>query len=234
MITADWRNNLDHWPVPFAGVPLEAQKAALIIIDMQRYWTDRRGPIGQLLGQRYPDMFEYFYGRLTRVVIPSLAIALNGFRDHGLPVVHITTGALRADGKDLSPHLQRRRARAAGTSGEFHLLQNGSDWYDVAPELAPKPGEIVLHKTSRSAFNSTGIEQVLRNMGVAHVVVGGLASNACVELTASDAADRGFETFLVEDGCATFVADAHSAAMKNFHRVFGTVLTVDELRARMP
>jgi nicotinamidase-related amidase len=35
-------------------------------------------------------------------------------------------------------------------------------------------------------------------------VVGGLATNGCVDLTARDAADLGYETFVLEDGCVTF------------------------------
>jgi biuret amidohydrolase len=103
----------------------------------------------------------------------------------------------------------------------------------VAAELTPGPNELVVNKTSRSAFSSTGIDQLLRNMGLSQVLVTGLASNGCVDLTAKDAADRGYETFLLEDACATFGEEAHTPVLQAFQEVFGTVLSTDEVMQRV-
>ena len=48
---------------------------------------------------------------------------------------------------------------------------------------------------------STGLESYLRNSGVNSVYITGLATDVCVKFTALDAADLGFETFVVSDGC---------------------------------
>jgi len=48
---------------------------------------------------------------------------------------------------------------------------------------------------------STGLEDYLRERGVDTVHIAGLATNICVEATALDACQLGFQTFVVEDGC---------------------------------
>ncbi len=45
----------------------------------------------------------------------------------------------------------------------------------------------------------------------------------CVEMTAREAADRGYLVSLVEDACATTHEDLHQVSMRNFQRLFGRV-----------
>ena len=53
-------------------------------------------------------------------------------------------------------------------------------------------------------------------MNVASLVVGGVVTNVCVETTARDAADRGYEVVLVDDGCAAFSPEIHEATLLSF------------------
>jgi nicotinamidase-related amidase len=50
-----------------------------------------------------------------------------------------------------------------------------------------------------------------------------MATDMCVETTARDAADRGFNAIVVEDASATFFDHHHRAALSGFARVFGQV-----------
>ena len=49
---------------------------------------------------------------------------------------------------------------------------------------------------------STGLAEWLRGRGVTHVFVLGVAIDYCVKFTALDAAEQGFSTSLILDGCA--------------------------------
>ena len=49
--------------------------------------------------------------------------------------------------------------------------------------------------------NSTGMGEYLKGLGVTDVYVMGLATDYCVKFTALDAAELGFNTYLVFDGC---------------------------------
>ena len=55
------------------------------------------------------------------------------------------------------------------------------------------------------------------------LVLAGMATDMCVETTARDAADRGFNVIVVEDATATFFEHHHRAALSGFARVFGQV-----------
>jgi nicotinamidase-related amidase len=96
----------------------------------------------------------------------------------------------------------------------------------------------VLHKTTMSAFLSTGLELMLRNLGIEQLVFTGLATQACVETTARDAADLGFNCVMVDDACITFTQAAHDATLLNFAATFGRVdvaaAVIKELTAALP
>lgn len=53
-------------------------------------------------------------------------------------------------------------------------------------------------KEAYSAFDGTGLADLLRSKGVNKVLVGGLATDYCVKATALDAIQAGFETEIVE------------------------------------
>lgn len=68
----------------------------------------------------------------------------------------------------------------------------------------PKEVYIVSKATSQekdaySAFDDTGLADVLREKGIKRVFVGGLATDYCVKATILDSLKNGFCTFLLED-----------------------------------
>jgi len=94
---------------------------------------------------------------------------------------------------------------------------------------------LVIDKNSSSPFNSTGIDQLLRNMGVTSLIITGMATDMCVETTSRDAADRGYHVIVVEDAVATFFAEHHRAALsalaRTFAQVYDTHRVLSALRA---
>jgi nicotinamidase-related amidase len=87
-----------------------------------------------------------------------------------------------------------------------------------------------VNKTTLGAFNSSSIEMVLRQLGVASLIVTGVSTNCCVETTARDAADRGFACVIVDEATADYDPGSHEATLRAFHFNFGRVArTVDEV-----
>ncbi|GAA2148462.1 cysteine hydrolase family protein [Actinomadura napierensis] len=70
--------------------------------------------------------------------------------------------------------------------------------------LDPRDGEPVLTKTSRNAFTTTNLQQLLTERGVGEVVVCGIQTEQCCETTARLAADLGYQVTFVTDATATF------------------------------
>jgi ureidoacrylate peracid hydrolase len=59
----------------------------------------------------------------------------------------------------------------------------------------------------------------------------GVATDVCVATTAREAFMRDYYAVMVEDGTATFSADDHAAALRNFDRYFGEVSNIAEISA---
>ncbi len=71
------------------------------------------------------------------------------------------------------------------------------------PGLEPGAEDIVVHKDVNSGFIGTSLEIQLRRAGIDRLVVVGFFTNICVETTIRMAGNLGFDTYLVEDACAT-------------------------------
>ena len=71
----------------------------------------------------------------------------------------------------------------------------------------------------------------VRRDSITALVVGGVVTNVCVETTARDAADRGYDIVLLDDGCAAFSPEIHEATLLSFQGPFGRVRTADEVLA---
>ncbi|MGW4465967.1 cysteine hydrolase family protein [Micromonospora sp. NBC_01796] len=70
--------------------------------------------------------------------------------------------------------------------------------------LRTEPGDPVLTKTSRNAFTTTNLQQLLTTRGIRELVVCGIQTEQCCETTARVANDLGFDVTFVIDATATF------------------------------
>lgn len=222
-MTIDSPQTLPDWPMPWPSLAIDWQKSALLLVDLQNYGCNPAMGVAQMLRARYPAVADYYVPRITGTVIPNAARLLAAFRVAQRRVLFTRHGPLLPDGSDMIARRQRRDRDSIATTETPTLWSRGSIEHHVVEALAPRAGELVIDKNTSSAFNSTGIEWLLRNMGVETLVIGGMATDMCVETTARDAADRGFATIIVEDASATFVERHHVAALSGFARVFGQV-----------
>ncbi len=81
-------------------------------------------------------------------------------------------------------------------------LKAGSEAWQIVAELAPEPGEVIVEKSYRDAFEGTDLEQVLSSLGVGKLIVTGAQTDMCVRSTLHGALVRGYD--------ATLVSDAHT------------------------
>ena len=219
----DSRETFGGWHMPWPDFEVDWKRAALVVIDMQNYGCNPEVGLTQMLSQRYPEIARYYLPRLTEFAVPNARLLLEGFRAAGRRVVFTRHGPLLADASDMIERRRRRDVEALASTGTPALWHRGTFEHELIADLAPRVGELVIDKNTSSAFNSTGIEWVLRNMEVETLVVAGMATDMCVETTARDAADRGFNVIVVEDATATFFEHHHRAALSGFARVFGQV-----------
>ncbi|MEM7562670.1 MAG: cysteine hydrolase family protein [Pseudomonadota bacterium] len=131
------------------------------------------------------NVFEHWGGPTGRRNNPDaedkMRALLSTFRNAGLPVA-----------------FTRHDSREAASPLKLHL-ETGSQ----IQGLETAEGDIVVVKDVNSGFVGTSLEIQLRRAGVQRLVVVGFFTNFCVETTVRMAGNLGFDTYLVEDACAT-------------------------------
>jgi nicotinamidase-related amidase len=212
-----------------APIPIDPHRTALIVVDMQRYFTQPEFPFVQLFEQLSVGASAGYVKRVQQTVIPNIRKLLACFRRLGSPIVFTAVGTESGDGRDLPCWLRAFDEQGLALLGTRIWPPNDDPSWAIDAALEPHPGEAVLSKFSAGTFATTGLEQRLRNQGVEAVVVTGVASDVCVSTTAREAADRSFRTILVSDGCTTFSHQMHQAALQTFNLAFGWVRSTDEV-----
>jgi nicotinamidase-related amidase len=176
---------------------------ALICID---FINEIVGSDGKLAAKGYRSFIDR-HDTLTR-----LAQLQNEMRSQGHAVIHVHLGfeANYSDHPADSPLLGG--ARAGG------ILQLGTRSTEIVPEVAPVPSDTVLVKKRISAFFGTGLEELLRELGIEEVLIAGVATDLAVESAARDAHDRDFAVTVAGESCAAASDDDHNWAITNISK----------------
>ncbi len=151
---------------------------------------------------------------VTAVVKQATHLATE-FRRHGLPVVLVNVTG-RAPG--------RTEARRSGSSTALP-----SGWADLIDELDVQPTDHLITKRRRSAFHDTGLDTLLRDLGVTQIVLAGISTSAGVESTARSASDYGYHVVLATDAMGDPDAEAHRHSIERVFPKLGETATTAEV-----
>jgi nicotinamidase-related amidase len=183
---------------------LDAQKTALVLIDLQQ------GIVGRALEPRMGES-----------VVQNARRLAEKFRAAGGTVVLVRV-AFQADGKD-------RLNLPVDAPMQFNAAALPANWAEYVPEIGPQPGDILITKKQWGAFYGTELDLQLRRREVRTIVLGGIATNFGVESTARDAYEHGYAQVFVEDAMATFTAEAHDFVVKNIFPRIGQVRSTEDV-----
>ena len=207
-------------------IRLDPQRTILVVVDMQYASGCRTEGLGRrLIIENREGYGKERFDRIEQVVAPNLKRLLAFFRERHFPVLYLVIGSEHPELLDIPRHM-RRLVRATNN-------RVGTREHEILDDLRPRSDETVLRKTTISAFSSTGIEVTLRALGTDCLVFTGISTNMCVDSTARDAADRGFDCVLVEDCCGAAKMAYHDAALVTFQRLFGRVASSEEVMAEL-
>lgn len=108
------------------------------------------------------------------------------------------------------------KARADGAPVVFvqhndqALVAGTHDW-QIHHAIQPEEGDAVVQKKKPDAFQETGLQDVLNEKGIEHLVIAGNQTEYCINATTRQASELGYQVTLVEDGHGTWDSDTLSA-----------------------
>ena len=195
---------------------LDPAETALLTIDIQNYYR-----------QQAEDAVERarwapFHQRMDEIVIPTVRDLQQRFRGRGMDVLHARIACRLEDGRDRS--LSQKKP-----GWNYLLLPKDTEASQIVPELAPRPGEVVVTKTTDSALTGTNLRLILSNMGIRNVVMTGIFTDQCVSSTVRSLADESFNVVVIEDGCAAGTDDLHRRELEIINMIYCQVLESREL-----
>ncbi|GEM_PF-219427 len=100
-----------------------------------------------------------------------------------------------------------------------HCLSGGRRGAFLAEALHPAPHDYFVLKPMHSGFYQTCLELLLNHLGTRTLIVGGIATDNCVNFTSNDAYIRGYRLVLLSDGCASIDPRAHRASLSQMERL---------------
>lgn len=193
---------LDAQPFAYSFDPATT---ALIVIDMQRDFVEPHG-FGEALGN---DV-----SLLRRAIDPCRRL-LDAARRAGLFVVHTREGHRPDLSNCPAAKLTRGGKTFIGQQGTMgRILIQGEPGHDIIPELYPQAGEPIIDKPGKGAFFATDLHLILQGRGIRSLIICGVTTEVCVQTTAREANDRGYEVLIPEDCCASYFPEFHRAALE--------------------
>lgn len=209
---ADRRETFERELAPEPG------RTALVVVDMQRGFLDPG------------EAMEVPPARDTVAAIQSL-LAL--FRGKRMPVVFtefvyseevpLLVGRLHPEHQPAKPGAPRGFGLPSSSCLE------GTPSADTVPDLAPRPGELVVRKRGYDAFAGTALDRALRVRNVTSLVVAGTMTDICVLATVIGAFHREYRVTVVEDGVSTLWPEMQRATLDIIGRAYGRIATAKEI-----
>lgn len=178
-------------------------KPALIVIDLQKGIVS--GPIAQ--------------------VVPNAAALAQAFRERDLPVVLVNVTA-------SAPGRTDRSARGGG-AGDGAGVGRAADWTDIIDELDRQPGDHLITKRRRSAFHDTGLDTLLRDLGVTQIFLAGVSTTSGVESTARSGYDYGYNVVFATDAMIDTDPESHRYCVERIFPKIGETATSVEIIGKL-
>ena len=127
-----------------------------------------------------------------------------------IPVIYVSDAHLPSDPeiKLWGPHAMK------GTRGAR-----------VVDDLKPQTEDFVLEKRVYSSFHETGLDLLLRDLGVNSVVIVGLYTDICVRHSAADAFFRGYKIAIPRDCVESLAAGENEIGLQYMKDNYGARIT---------
>jgi ureidoacrylate peracid hydrolase len=198
---------------------LAGPQTALLVVDLQNVF----------MVPPYPTEIP-----LAREIVPNVNKLAKATRDAGGVVVWIQMTHDESDEKTWSVFYDNVSSSARRRDG-LKGLARGTHGQAIYDGLDVLPADLKVEKNRFSAFiqGSSDLDKLLKERGIDTVLVTGTVTNTCCESTARDAMMLNYKTVMVSDANAAVTDDEHNATLGNILRIFGDVMSTDEVVERL-
>lgn len=179
---------------------------ALLVMDVQRAMVGRI-PDGEAYLQR------------VRAVIDAA-------RENGIPVIYVVVRF-----RDGYPEASPRNLSFSQIKQTGRLLDSDPN-SEIHPEVAPRPGEVVVIKKRVSAFAGSDLQVILRAQDIDELVLTGIATSGVVLSTIRAAADMDYRLTVIDDCCADADPEVHRVLTTKVFPRQAEVVSAEEWIAR--
>lgn len=164
-----------------------------------------------------------------RNILANLQRLLAGARRAGLTTFY-PSGAHAPDGSDLVERLTDTdmELRPIGDKPIVPHIRKDSKDSNVAAELAPAPGDVLVPKNRWNSFFQTNLELQLRVRGIDTIVIAGGSTDVGIAATVYAARDMDLGIVVVRDACYSMRGNNNDFFMERVFPRMGRVMTVDE------
>jgi len=152
---------------------------------------------------------------------------MDACRTRGAEVMFARIACLKPDGRDRS--LSQKKP-----GFNYLLLPKDREDSQIVPEMAPRPDEIVIMKTTDSALTGSNLRILLHNMGIKNVVVAGIFTDQCISSTVRSLCDESFNVVVVDDCCAAATMELHRHELEVINMIYCHVARLDEVLGFFP
>ena len=165
------------------------------------------------------DPNQYGGGNILAAVART-KVLLQAARKKQLPIAY-TRIVYAEDGSDMGSFCLK-------VPGLETLIED-SPAGQVAPDLAPQAGELIIRKTQPSAFFSTGLAAWLVSKQVDTLIVTGATTSGCVRASVVDSMSYNFRTIVASDCVGDRALGPHEANLFDMGQKYADLKTCDEV-----
>ncbi len=159
--------------------------------------------------------------------LPAVVQLTEGARAAGVQVVHCVK-VFRRDSLARNRNTPLYRRSGVLPTGPVEPDSRPVPGSVVAPELGPDERDLVMTRLhGMGAVTDTGVVPVLRNLGIASVVVAGVSLNVGIPNTVMDLMNHGFEVVVPRDAVAGVPEDYAEQVIQHTLKAVATVTTTE-------
>ena len=200
-------------------------RPALLMIDLYRWvFGDEPEPLLEAV-KRWPSSC----GLAGWEALPHIQRLLAAARSAGIPVVYSTDLAEA----NILPWAKASRIAGGKQFADAAMQARYARAFDIVDEVAPQPGELVVRKSSPSAFFGTPLQAHLTSLDVDTLIVAGESTSGCVRAATVDGCTLRYRMMVVEECVFDRHQATHALNLFDIEQKYGDVIPLADALAHL-